>query len=306
MKILLFGSSGQLGSQLRRSLRALGEVVPLTREATPLCGDLLCPAEAAAAIAAVRPQVVVNAAAFTDVDGAESHPALAQAVNAAGPEALARACADTGAWLVHFSSDYVYDGSGDRPWRESDPARPLGAYGRSKLAGDLAIVRAHARHVILRTSWLFEPGHRNFAAAVLGAALQRDRLEVVDDQWGAPTRAALVADVTAQVLRTLASDPAADRLAGLYHLAADGWTSRHAAAALLLLQARRQGLPVRTPPDGLVAVSTASTGRAAPRPLNSRLDTTRLRTVFGLALPPWQDGIADFVARTARESGEAA
>jgi dTDP-4-dehydrorhamnose reductase len=300
MKILLFGANGQVGWQLRRSLAVLGEVVALDRGSRPLCGDLRDSTGLAASVATVAPDVIVNAAAYTAVDRAEDEPDLAFAVNAAACEALARAAAQCGAWLVHYSSDYVYDGGGEQPWRESDPTGPLGVYGRSKLAGDQAVVRGTARHLVLRTSWVFDSWGQNFARSILKAAAARDELAVVVDQWGAPTRAALIADVTAHALRVLRSADAPENLAGVYHLAAAGFTNWHEYALLLLQEAQARGWPLRASPASVKAIASSDYPVRATRPKNSRLDTRRLREAFGLALPPWQDGVRAVVAELAQ------
>ena len=298
MRFLLFGGNGQVGWQLRRSLAPLGEVVAPEAAGTGLCGDLRRPGDLAATVRAVRPDVVVNAAAYTAVDRAEDEPEAAFAVNATACEALAAASGEAGAWLLHYSSDYVYDGSGEEPWQEGDPTGPLGVYGRSKLAGDEAVA-ANPRHLVLRTSWVFDTWGQNFVKAILRGASTREELRVVDDQWGAPTRAALIADVTAHVLRHLRHADAPQRLAGIYHLAAAGATTWHACAGLVLAEGQRHGLPLRAGPDQVQPVSTADYGARAPRPRNSRLDTTRLRATFGLALPPWEDGVRQVVAELA-------
>ncbi|HYD77485.1 dTDP-4-dehydrorhamnose reductase [Ramlibacter sp.] len=299
MKILLFGARGQVGWQLQRSLSVLGEVVALDRRSAALCGDLSDIEGVAATVAAVAPDVVVNAAAYTAVDRAEDEPELAFAINAQACEAIARAAARCGAWVVHYSSDYVYDGSGERPWRESDPTGPLGAYGRSKLAGDEAVARENPRHLVLRTSWVFDSWGRNFARSILEAAATRDELTIVADQWGAPTRAALIADVTAHVLRSLRQRGEDPSLAGVYHLAAAGFTTWHGYALLLLQEAQRVGLPLRATPDRVRPIPSRDYPVRAARPANSRLDTTRLRETFGLSLPPWQDGVRAVIAELA-------
>ncbi|KQT14384.1 dTDP-4-dehydrorhamnose reductase [Ramlibacter sp. Leaf400] len=299
MKILLFGAMGQVGWQLRRSLAALGDVIALERSSRPLCGDLCDARGVAASAAEVAPDVVVNAAAFTAVDRAQDEADLAFAVNAAAPEALARAAARQGAWMLHYSTDYVYDGSGERPWQETDEPGPLNVYGRSKLAGDEAVMREAPRHLVLRTGWVFDSRGRNFARSILDAAMTRDSLTVVDDQWGAPTQAALIADVTAQVLRTVASTPGSERLAGLYHVAAEGFVSRHGYAQQLLHEAAARGWPLRAGADRVQAVASIDHPTRALRPKNCRLDTRRLRETFGVALPPWQDGVRSVVAELA-------
>lgn len=300
MKILLFGSNGQVGWQLRRSLAVLGEVVTLDRGSRPLCGDLRDAAGVAASVANVAPDVVVNAAAYTAVDRAEDEQDLAFAVNAAAAEALASAAAKQGAWLVHYSTDYVYDGGGELPWRETDATGPLGVYGRSKLAGDEAVARAAPKHLVLRTSWVFESWGQNFAKSILRAASARDELAVVADQWGAPTRAALIADVTAHALRTLAGSPQAERMAGVYHLTSSGFTNWHGYAQLLLQEAAARGWPLRATAERLKPITSSGYPTRARRPQNSRLDTTRLRETFGLTLPPWQDGVRAVVAELAQ------
>jgi dTDP-4-dehydrorhamnose reductase len=301
MKILLFGANGQVGWRLRQSLAGLGELIALDRTSQTLCGDLLDAAGVAASVATVAPDVVVNAAAYVEVDRAEDEPDLAFAVNATACESLARAAARQGAWLVHYSTDYVYDGSGNRPWRETDTPHPLNVYGRSKLAGDEAIVRGTPRHLVLRTSWVFDSRGRNFAKGILDAAATRDGLTVVADQWGAPTSAALIADVTANVLRAMAEAAQPQRLAGLYHLAAAGFTDRHGYARRLLQEAAAFGWPLRTTADGVEAGVSSDHPTRALRPQNSRLDTTRLRDTFGIDLPPWQDGVRAVVEALARQ-----
>ncbi|MBI5275367.1 MAG: dTDP-4-dehydrorhamnose reductase [Burkholderiales bacterium] len=284
MKILLLGASGQVGWQLRRSLSVLGEVVALEREGG---GDLAKPDELAATVRRVAPQAIVNAAAFTAVDRAEQETALAFAINATACEVLAREAQGAGAWLVHYSTDYVFDGTGTRPWREDDATSPVNAYGRSKLAGEQAIAATCTRHLILRTSWVFDAWGRNFLKTILRAAAQRETLDVVDDQWGAPTRAALVADVTAHVLRQ-----AGAQHAGTYHLAAAGETTWHAYASFAVAQAVAAGATLKASGERIRAVPTSQFPLPARRPANSRLDTSKLRRTFGLALPPWQDGVA--------------
>lgn len=300
MKILLFGADGQVGWQLRRSLAPLGEVVVAGRDgAAGLCGDLLRPEGLARTVAEVRPAVVVNAAAYTAVDRAEEDREAAFAVNSAACEALAQATRQTGSWLVHYSSDYVYDGRGDRPWREQDATAPLGVYGQSKLAGDQAILRLNPLHLVLRTSWVFDTWGQNFAKSILKAAAQKEELSVVADQWGSPTRAALIADVTAHVVRDVfrASDP--QPLAGLYHVAASGYTTWHEYACLLLAEAHAAGMELRATAGKVRALASSDYPVRAARPLNSRLDTALLRQRFGISLPAWQDGVRAVAAELA-------
>jgi dTDP-4-dehydrorhamnose reductase len=293
MKILLLGANGQVGWQLRRSLGVVGEVTALDRRSEPWTGDLARPQALAQSIRAAAPDVIVNAAAYTAVDRAETEEAAAFAVNAVACEAIAHEARRLGAWVVHYSTDYVFDGRGERPWRETDPTAPANAYGRSKLAGEQAVAQLE-RHVVLRTSWVFETWGQNFLKSILRAAAQRDSLNVVADQWGAPTRAALIADVTAHVVARLRPDAA-----GIYHLAAAGETNWHQYASLAVEHALACGLALKSGPDRIHAIASADYPVAAARPANSRLDTTKLRAVFGLMLPPWQDGVRAVVAELA-------
>lgn len=258
-----------------------------------MCGDLTRPDALADAIRAVAPHVIVNAAAYTAVDRAETERDVAFAVNAAACEVLAAEAARLGAWLVHYSTDYVYDGTGQRPWRESDATAPINAYGESKLAGEQAVAR-HERHLILRTSWVFDTWGQNFLKSILRAAAQRDNLAIVGDQWGAPTRAALIADVTAHVVARLRPE-----LAGIYHVAAAGATNWHAYASLAIEQAAQRGLPLKIQVGNIRAIPSGEYPVAAARPANSRLDTHKLQSSFGLVLPPWQDGVSAVVAELA-------
>jgi len=284
MKILLFGKNGQVGWELQRSLSVLGELVALDRHSTP-CGDLSQPQRLQETVRALRPDVIVNAAAHTAVDKAESEVDLARILNAAAPAALAQAAAETGAWLVHYSTDYVFDGSGTRAWREGDATSPLNVYGRSKLAGEQAIAASGCKHLVFRTSWVYAARGGNFAKTMLRLAQERERLTVIDDQHGAPTGADLIADVTAHALRAAIARP---ELAGLYHLVAAGETSWHGYAQHAIAQARR------LQPDGgwqvneVAQVPTSAFPTPAQRPHNSRLDTRKLQQAFGLVLPPWQ------------------
>lgn len=294
MKILLFGADGQLGWQLRRSLCVVGDVTALTRTGGAHCGDLAKLEGIAATVRALRPDVIVNAAAYTAVDRAESDADVAFAVNHLACEVLAAEAERIGAWLVHYSTEYVFDGSGQAPWRETDATAPLNVYGRSKLAGEQAIASGCGRHLILRCSWLFDTWGDNFLKWVLRAASQRAALDIVNDQCGAPTRAALVADVTAHLLRA-----ARPRLAGIYHVAAAGEVSRQGYAAFALECAAACGLPLQAGADAVRGVPSTTFPTPAARPANSRLDTTRLRGAFDIALPPWQDGVRAAVAEIA-------
>lgn len=295
MKILLFGKGGQVGWELQRSLAPLGELVAPDRASRDLCGDLADARGLAQAVADVRPDVIVNAAAYTAVDRAEAEPELARAINSVAPGVLARAAGQVGALMIHYSTDYVFDGGGTRPWREDDPAAPLNVYGRTKLEGERQVAAHAPRHLILRTSWVYGARGGNFAKTMLRLAAERPRLEVVDDQVGAPTGADLVADVTAHALRAVIARP---ELAGLYHLAAGGETSWHGYARFVLEQARGAGVPLKASPASVEAVPSARYPSAARRPQNSRLDTRRLQAAFGVVMPPWEGGVARMLAET--------
>jgi dTDP-4-dehydrorhamnose reductase len=295
VKLLLLGCNGQVGWELQRSLAVLGEVVALQRDASRnpqgLSGDLSNAVALERSIAMVRPDVIVNAAAYTAVDRAETEENISDQINAIAPAVIARAATKTGAVLVHYSSDYVFDGSGTQPWREADRPGPLSAYGRSKLAGDEAVA-SYPLHLILRTSWVYGVRGSNFPRTMLRLAQEREQLTVVNDQWGAPTSAALLADVTAHCLHQLARNP---KLEGLYHCAASGATSWHGYAQQLLHQARTSGWSLRAGPDNVIPVASSHYPTPARRPANSRLDCTRLEQAFGLQLPPWQQGLAHWL-----------
>jgi len=292
MKILLLGKNGQVGWELQRALAPLGEVVALDRRTTP-AADLSDPESLAAIVRDVRPDAIVNAAAHTAVDKAENEAALARAVNTTAPAVLAREAAALGAWLVHYSTDYVFDGSGTAPWTESAPVAPLSVYGQTKADGEAAIRLSGCRHLVFRTSWVYAARGGNFAKTMLRLARERDRLTVVADQFGAPTGADLIADVTAHALRTALSRP---EVSGTYHLVAAGETSWHGYARHVIEHARAAGQEIRVPADAIEPVPTSAFPTPARRPANSRLDTTRLRNTFGLTLPSWQSGVDRLLA----------
>ena len=289
MKILLFGKNGQVGWELQRALAPLGEVVALDFDtAGPLRADFSEPESLAPTVRAVRPDAIVNAAAYTAVDQAEREPDLARRLNAEAPAVLAREAASSGAWLVHYSTDYVFDGSGDTPRGEDAATGPLNVYGQTKLDGEDAIRRSGCRHLLFRTSWVYGTRGGNFAKTMLRLAQERDRLSVIDDQIGAPTGAELLADVTAHAIRAAGAEPA---LSGTYHLVAGGETSWHGYASHVIEFARAAGAGVKVAPGAIAAVPTTAFPLPAARPKNSRLDTTRLRDAFALTLPTWQAGV---------------
>ena len=291
MRILLFGKGGQLGWELQRSLAPLGELVALDFDhCGELCADFTNLPGLAETVRRVAPQIIVNAAAHTAVDKAESEPDLARTINALAPAVLAEEAQTLGAWLVHYSTDYVFDGSGNTPWRETDATGPLSVYGQTKLEGEQAVARC-TRHLIFRTSWVFAARGGNFAKTMLRLAREREQLSVIADQFGAPTGAELLADVTAHALRSVLSEPESSRLAGLYHLVAAGETSWHGFACHVLERAQARGQTLKAGPANVLAIGTADYPTPAKRPFNSRLDTTRLRTAFGLHLPDWRIGV---------------
>jgi len=289
MKILLLGKNGQVGWELQRSLAPLGEVVALDHDGAPgLSGDFAQPESLAATVRAVAPDLIVNAAAHTAVDKAESEPDLARAINALAPGVLAREAAALGALLVHYSTDYVFDGSGRAPWVEDAPTGPLSVYGATKLEGEDAIRASGCRHLIFRTSWVYAARGGNFAKTMLRLAAERDALTVIDDQHGAPTGAELLADVTAHAARMTLVSP---HLAGTYHLAAAGETTWHGYARHVIEFARARGVAIKVAPDAIRPVPTGAFPTPAKRPANSRLDTRKLQDAFGLVLPAWQSGV---------------
>ncbi len=289
MKILLLGKNGQVGWELQRSLAPLGEVVALDFDSPgPLRADFSDPESLAETVRSVAPQIIVNAAAHTAVDKAESEPDLARRLNATSPAVLAREAAKLGAWLMHYSTDYVFDGSGSTPWREDSPTGPLSVYGATKLEGEEAIRASGCRHLIFRTSWVYAARGGNFAKTMLKLAGDRDRLTVIDDQIGSPTGADLLADLTAHALRTAALRP---EVSGTYHAVATGETSWFGYARLVVEHARAHGVAIKVAPDAIEPVATSAFPTPAKRPGNSRMDTSRLRETFGFVLPPWQAGV---------------
>ncbi len=296
MKILLLGTDGQVGWELQRSLAPLGELVVmgLDRATNPggLSGDFTQLDALAETVRTVRPDVIVNAAAHTAVDKAESEPDFARLLNALAPGVLADEAQKLGAWLVHYSTDYVFDGSGEQHWKEGDATGPLSVYGQTKLEGEQAVMRCE-RHLIFRTSWVYAARGGNFAKTMLRLAKERETLQVIDDQFGAPTGADLIADVTAHAIRqVMAGKVGGDTaLAGIYHLVASGVTTWHAYAKQVVALAKSAQPAINIVANEIKAVPTSAFPTPAKRPHNSRLDTTKLQTTFGLQLPHWQAGV---------------
>ena len=297
MKILLLGKNGQVGWELQRSLAPLGEVLALDRNSTSHCGDLSNLEGLADTVRVFRPDVVVNAAAYTAVDKAESDQSTANLINALAPEVLARACAAIGAYLVHFSTDYVFDGAGQKPWLESDATGPLNVYGHSKLAGEKGIAKQGAKHVIFRTSWVYGTEGGNFAKTMLRLAQEREKMAVINDQFGAPTGAALLADITALCLQRVQPEQHEPYLSGIYHLAAAGETTWHAYAKYVLQQAQSLKPSLKYTVKEVAAVATTEFPTPAARPLNSRLNCSQLENALQLKLPAWQTGVDAMLAK---------
>ena len=312
--ILLLGKNGQVGWELQRSLVPLGCLIALDRAGLtpaelahlpawqgqplldhPLCGDLSDLEGLRRTVHALRPHVIVNAAAYTAVDKAESEVGLAHRLNAEAPGVLAQAAHEVGAWLVHYSTDYVFNGSGHTPWQEGDPTGPLNAYGLTKLEGEQRILQAGRQHLIFRTSWVYAARGGNFAKTMLRLARERERLTVIDDQFGAPTGAELIADVTAHALRQVLRTGQGQ---GTYHLAASGETSWHRYAQFVIEQAQQLQPHAPWRVQAIDPVPTHTFQTPARRPHNSRLNTKWLASTFGLRLPPWQEGVSRMLEET--------
>lgn len=295
MKILLLGKNGQVGWELQRSLAPLGQVLALDSKSLDYCGDLSDLEGLAATVQRFAPDVIVNAAAYTAVDKAESEPGQARRVNAEAPAVLAAEALKLNTLLVHYSTDYVFAGDGETPWQESDPVGPLSVYGATKLAGEQAIQSSGCSHLIFRTSWVYAARGNNFAKTMLRLAQERDSLNVINDQFGTPTGADLLADVTAHAIRAVRQQP---HLGGLYHLASAGETTWYRYARFVLEQAQAAGVELQVGPASVGAIATAAYPTPAKRPGNSRLNTQKLQNAFSLHLPDWQDGVARMLIET--------
>jgi dTDP-4-dehydrorhamnose reductase len=287
MRILLTGKNGQVGFELQRALAPLGEIAAVDVQEC----DLSSPDAIRKLVAEVKPQVIINPAAYTAVDKAESEPALAQAINATAPGIFGQEAARLGALVIHYSTDYIFDGTKAGAYVEGDATNPQSVYGQTKLAGEQALQASGADHLIFRTSWVFGALGANFAKTMLRLAAERDSLKIVADQFGAPTSAALLADITAQVLGQFKRQGRADFPFGLYHLVAGGCTSWHLYAQTVLRAALAAGKPLKLALADVLPIATADYPLPAPRPANSRLDTTRLQQTFGLELPGWEQGL---------------
>lgn len=286
MKILLFGSNGQVGWELQRSLAPLGQLVSLDRKGhSGLSGNLSRPDEVAATVRNFAPDVVVNAAAYTQVDKAESEPEQARVINSQAVDSIARETRKIDAWLVQYSTDYVFDGTGNKAWQEQDEPRPINVYGETKLEGEEAIRQSGCKHLIFRTCWVYAARGHNFIHTMLRLAREKDAIKVINDQTGAPTGAELIADVTAHAIKQ------GKNLSGTYHLSAAGETTWWDYARLVIDTAAKAGIELKVYPDDIAAVPTEEFPTAAARPRNSRMDTSKLQNTFNLTLPPWEHGV---------------
>ena len=286
MNILLFGKTGQVGWELQRALAPLGNIIALDVRSEEFCGDFSNPLGVAETVRRIKPDIIVNAAAHTAVDKAESERDFAQLLNATSVEAIAKEAANINAWLIHYSTDYVFPGTGDKPWSETDETAPLNVYGETKLAGEKAVQAYCPNHLIFRTSWVYAGKGNNFAKTMLRLAKERQELSVINDQFGAPTGAELLADCTAHAIRTALVKP---DVAGLYHLVASGTTTWYDYAALVFEEARKAGIELAL--NKLSAVNTSAYPTPAQRPLNSQLNTQKFQNSFGLVLPHWENGV---------------
>lgn len=287
MKLLLTGKNGQVGFELQRSLAPLGEILALDMAEC----DLSNPEAIRQRVADFQPDIIINPAAYTAVDKAETDQDLAYAVNATAPGIFGQEAVKTGALVIHYSTDYVFDGTKQGAYTEEDPPNPQSVYGKSKLAGEQALQQSGANHLIFRTSWVFGAHGANFAKTMLRLALDRESLPVVADQYGAPTSAALLADITAQAIGRYQLQGKAGYPFGLYHLVASGVTTWHEYAQAVIRTAIAAGKPLKLTPESIRGITTAEFPLPAPRPANSRLDTSRLQQTLGFTLPPWQNGL---------------
>lgn len=298
MNILLFGKTGQVGWELQRALAPLGKVIALDVHTQEYCGDFSNPEGVAETVRRIKPDVIVNAAAHTAVDKAESERDFAQLLNSTSVEAIAKEAAAIGAWLVHYSTDYVFPGDGVTPWSEDDTTGPLNTYGETKLAGEVAVQKYCPKHLIFRTSWVYAGKGNNFAKTMLRLAKDREELSIINDQFGAPTGAELLADCTAHAIRTALSKP---EVAGLYHLVASGSTTWFDYANLVFAEAQINDFKLAL--KQTLPVATSAYPTPARRPNNSRLDNRKFQDTFNLTLPSWDIGVKRMLAELFTPSG---
>lgn len=287
VRILLTGKNGQVGFELQRALAPLGDVTAVGQAECNFCD----PNSIRDLISRVQPDIIVNPAAFTAVDKAESEPIIAEQINSIAPRIIGEEASKIGALVVHYSTDYVFDGSGSEPFSENDLTNPLSVYGKTKLAGEKALAECCEKHLIFRTSWVFGAHGANFAKTMLRLAGEREQLSVVSDQFGAPTSAALIADVTAQIIGEYIRHIGTVFPYGCYHLVADGVTNWHEYACYVIRAAELKGNIGKIRSTDVAAIQTKDYPVPAPRPKNSRLCTSKLKATFGLSLPSWQKGL---------------
>lgn len=300
MKILVTGKNGQVGFELMKTLAPLGRVVGVDVKEC----DLSQSAAIEALLDKVSPDIIVNPAAYTAVDKAESEPTIAHAVNAQAPKILARYAARHNIPIIHFSTDYVFDGNKEGAYLEDDAANPASVYGKTKWLGEEAVRKMAAKHVIIRTSWVFGSHGVNFLKTMLKLAQERDKLSIVSDQVGAPTSAGLLAEATAQIIKELL-EPGAYKKYGTYHVVAKGETSWYGYAKLVVEKANALGLSTKISADQIKPIKTSEYPVPAPRPANSRLDTTKVRSVFSVRLPTWQSEVEKVVKILLKEGHDA-
>jgi dTDP-4-dehydrorhamnose reductase len=291
--ILVTGAGGQVAFELMRSLSPLGIVVGVDRKDC----DLSRPDDIRRVVQELRPRVIVNAGAYTAVDRAESEAAVATAVNSVAPRVLAEEAQAIGSLLVHYSTDYVFDGTKDGWYVESDQPNPLSVYGKTKLDGERNVTEVGGAHLIFRTSWAFGTYGSSFPKSIIRAAKERTELSVVADQFGAPTASGLIADVTAHIVAQYLRSGIADDAYGLYHLASAGETTWFDYARHVVGVVTAAGFPLQTSVENIKRIKASEYRTAAPRPANSRLDTGKLQRNFDLRLPPWQQGVDQMLAQ---------
>lgn len=298
VKILLLGKDGQVGWELQRALQPLGEVVALNRQMNPsgLCGDVADFAKINATIHAIQPDIVVNATAYTAVDKAENDTEQNNLVNHVAVKNLAEQCQRLNALLVHYSTDYVFAGTGEKPWQETDSTAPINVYGQAKRDGEIALENSGVKFLNFRTAWVYASRGKNFIKTMLTLAKSKEQLTIIDDQVGTPTAASLIADVTAQALRyyLLATDEEKMQLLGHYHLVPTGVTTWYKYAQFIFDLAKKQGETLKV--KDVLPTTTDNYPTPAKRPLNSRLNNHKIQNNFQLHLPDWRQGVEQAVA----------
>jgi dTDP-4-dehydrorhamnose reductase len=285
MKILLFGKDGQVGFELNKSLTSLGELISLGRGSISYCGDLTNLDGISQSIRDIRPNIILNAAAYTEVDKAEEEPGLAFSINADALAVIAKETKELNALLIHYSTDYVFDGSGDQPWSETDKTAPLNSYGSSKLKGEEFIQNSGCNHLILRASWVYGVHGNNFMKTILRLANERNELRLVTDQIGVPTSARMLAELTASIIHPAIKEP---KLNGIYHVSPSGETSWLDYAKFILDSGKKLGIEFNVTSNNIKGILSDQFKFKAKRPLNSRLNTSKFKTAFNVELPHWK------------------